>query len=57
MNDETAARALDSSCAAKVLRYVVLPLVVLAIAANSRDIYKYIRLVAMSTGGARDARG
>ena len=47
----------ESSCASKVVRYVVVPLVLGAMLLNSRDIFKYFRLVAMSAGSARRERG
>lgn len=45
------------SCATQFLRYVVLPVAVFALLANTRDIYRYLRLVAMSTGSGQHRQG
>lgn len=36
-----------SSCTGKVVRYVVVPLVLIAVVANMKDVYRYLKLVAM----------
>ena len=43
----------EPSCASKVMRYVVVPTLIAAVLLNSRDIYKYVRLLAMSAGAGR----
>jgi hypothetical protein len=50
---ERALAARETSCAAKVVRYVVLPAIAFALIVNSRDIAKYLKLVAMSAGAGR----
>ena len=47
----------EPSCASKVLRYVVAPAVIALVLLNSRDIYKYLRLLAMSAGSGRQREG
>jgi hypothetical protein len=47
----------EPSCASKVMRYVVAPTVIALVILNSRDIYKYLRLLAMSAGAGRQREG
>jgi len=47
----------EPSCASKVMRYVVAPVLIAVVLLNSRDIVKYLRLVAMSTGAGRQREG